>query len=459
LASFFIASGNRQAAVSGSAMAQPLSVRAIDSAGHGIASLAVTWRAKVGTLSATTTPTDAGGNAAVTLTAGSPGTDTVVARLSGRADSVLFIEYGTQLTPLVAQYTVPANYGIHDTFVRDGIAFACVWNTGVFVLDVGDGRAGGSPSNPIAIDTILTNTGVTGGRQAHNAWWFHNPVSMENRYLFVGQEGPGILGVSSSGDIHVVDVSNLSNGTEVAFYRMPNVNGQTTGVHNFWMDEQAQILYAAYYNGGVVAIDVSDTLVGDLAAREIARIQPGGTGNTFVWSVQLSPNGSLYAVDMLSGVWQLSRTGSTFSVAGGGNNVPERFSSDFWVYGNHIYSGTWGTRAGNPGNALKIWRLVTGGAPQLVREILTPGIGTVSDVQVSDDGKLLVFSAENGSATNGLYVYDLTDPENPVPVGRSAAFSLHTATIAEIGGRRYVFAAKNPGNPALMVFDITDLTP
>ena len=49
------------------------------------------------------------------------------------------------------------------------------------------------------------------------------------------------------------------------------------------MDEPHQILYAAYYSAGVVALDVSGTLQGDLGGRELARVQVGGPGNTFVW--------------------------------------------------------------------------------------------------------------------------------------------------------------------------------
>jgi len=60
----------------------------------------------------------------------------------------------------------------------------------------------------------------------------------------------------------------------------------------------------AYYNGGVVALDVSGQLIGDLSNRLIAEITPGGPGNTYTWGVQLS-GGSLYAIDMLSGLWQL----------------------------------------------------------------------------------------------------------------------------------------------------------
>jgi hypothetical protein len=60
----------------------------------------------------------------------------------------------------------------------------------------------------------------------------------------------------------------------------------------------------AYYNSGVVALDVSGELVGDLSDRLIAQIQPGGPGDTYTWGVQLAGS-SLYAVDMLSGLWQL----------------------------------------------------------------------------------------------------------------------------------------------------------
>jgi hypothetical protein len=201
---------------------------------------------------------------------------------------------GTGTITLADSVPIPPNYGIHDTFVRDGICFAFVWNEGVYIYDVGDGMLGGSPEDPRLISSIKT-----GGGEAHNGWWFHNPSTGEQRYLFVGQEGPATIGTSSSGDIHVVDVSNLSAPVEVGSYSMPGA-----GTHNFWMDEAQQRLYAAYYNGGVVALDVSGTLAGNLASREIARVRPGGTTQTDMWGVMLHGN-SLYALDMLSGLWQL----------------------------------------------------------------------------------------------------------------------------------------------------------
>jgi hypothetical protein len=199
-----------------------------------------------------------------------------------------------------ASVAIPPAYGIHDTYVRDGLAFVFAWNTGVIIYDVGNGIRGGSPTSPTEVSRLVTAEGAAGSPAVHNGWWFHNPVTEEARYLFIGQEGPGIIGVEASGDIHVVDVSDLANPREVASFSLAGA-----GAHNFWMDESRQVLYAAYYNGGVVALDVSGTLSGDLSDRLIDRIEPSDAGDTYTWGVMLA-NGSLYASDMLSGLWQIA---------------------------------------------------------------------------------------------------------------------------------------------------------
>lgn len=201
---------------------------------------------------------------------------------------------------VTATVPIPPAYGIHDTFVRDGLAFVFAWNTGVIIYDVGNGIVGGSPSQPTEVSRLITPANqVPGGSAVHNGWWFHNPVQSEQRYLFIGQEGAGVIGSQSTGDLHVVDVADLAHPEEVAFFHL-----EGAGTHNFWVDEARQILYMAYYNGGVVALDVSGELAGDLSDRLIAQIRPGGVGDTYTWGVQLA-GGSLYAIDMLSGLWQL----------------------------------------------------------------------------------------------------------------------------------------------------------
>ena len=103
-------------------------------------------------------------------------------------------------------------------------------------------------------------------------------------------------------------------------------------------------------------------------------------------------------VDGLTGspvIFSATAVEIALSVVAGGNNVPERYSSDLWVHGSYAYTGTWGYRD-QPGNVLKVWSLDASGAPSLVGSVTVASIGTVSDVQVSDDGQLLVLSGERG---------------------------------------------------------------
>lgn len=198
---------------------------------------------------------------------------------------------------------------VHDVYVRDGILITALWNDGITLWDIGGGGHGGTVSNPVQIGSV-----VTAGGEAHNVWWFHNAANGEKKYAFVGEEGPGSIGFSASGDIHVVDVSNLSAPHEVAFYHLDGA-----GTHNFSVDETRGILYAAYYNGGVRAIDVR----GDLSAcsageksldgrcdlrkmgRELAS-GPTGVSSVYIWGVQLV-GGFVYASDMLNGIWKLGQ--------------------------------------------------------------------------------------------------------------------------------------------------------
>ena len=348
---------------------------------------------------------------------------------------------------LVDTIPVPPNYGIHDQYIRDGLDIICAWNTGILIYDVGNGIVGGSPANP-----KLVGSTTTAGGEAHNTWWFHNPNTNEKKYLFVGQEGPGSIGSSSVGDIHVLDVSDLTKPAEVATFHR---NG--SGTHNFWMDEPNQVLYAAYYNGGVVAIDVSGTLSGDISSRMIDTLT-FGAGNTYTWGVQLY-QGSLYAIDMLSGLWQLRDSSAFLSIAAGGNNQTERYGSDLWAANGYVYTGTWGgfPRGGVYGTALKIWQLGAGGAPTLVDSIITPNIHTVSDVEVTDDNKLLMFSTEGGP-NSGFWFYRLTDPAHPTLLGKYLVGNgIHTATFSRINGKLYAFGAKDPGGPAQFILDVTAL--
>jgi hypothetical protein len=201
---------------------------------------------------------------------------------------------------------------VHDTFVRDGILFLGLWNAGVAIWDIGGGGKGGTPAKPVDIGSLLTVNG-----HVHNIWWLKDPVTNSAKFAFIGEESPATIGSSSSGDIHVVDVSNMAAPKEVAFYKVTGA-----GTHNFSVDEANGILYAAYYNGGVRALDVRGDL-GTCTDAQKSAIQGSvmlcdlrkmgrelsigllDRGNpVYVWGVHYL-NGSVYASDMLNGIWKL----------------------------------------------------------------------------------------------------------------------------------------------------------
>jgi len=451
-----ITGGNGQTGCASQRVSNPLAVRLRDQFNNGVPAVPVAWHVVSGGGSPTddTTNTNASGVATLSFTLGpTAGANTIEASVEALPNAVAFGLSATEPNGLVATVAIPANYGIHDTFVRDGLAFVFAWHTGLMIFDVGNGVRNGSACTPAYVGGVATV-----GGSAHNGWWFWNPVSAEKRYVFVGQEGPGFIGGQTSGDVHVVDVTNLAAPVEVATFHLDGA-----GAHNFWMDEQNQVLYAAFYNGGVVKLSVASppALSGNLASRLVANARPGGQPpNTFVWGVQLY-NGSLYAIDMVSGLWQLSA--GNLQTLGGGNNVPERYSSDLWVHGGYVYTGTWGNR-GVQGNAVKIWQLNGTGAPGLVDSIITTGVGTVSDVEVSADGKMLLFSAESGTTlTRGVYLYNLANPSAPAFITHfQVNGGVHTATFGYFNGRVFVFAARNPfsgDTAALLIYDVTSLVP
>jgi hypothetical protein len=447
-----IVGGDHQTGPAGSVLPLPLRVRAVRNGSPSLG-IRLDFGTDAGTLSPLTATTGDDGTAEATYRLGSAGRHSVAVRVG---DDTVTAAFSLTVTPpgfpaLVTSIPIPPDYGIHDTFVRAGIAFVCAWNTGVIIYDVGDGRLGGSPSHPVEISRIVTrDDGVPGGAADHNSWWFWNPATGERRYLFVGQEGPGTLGASSAGDIHVLDVADLAHPAEVASLSIAGA-----GTHNFWLDEDRQILYAAYYNAGVIAVDVSGPLAGDLSGRILARRELGGPGNTYTWGVMLA-NGSLWASDMSSGLWRLDPT--TLAPLGGGNDVPARWSSDLWVHGSYAYTGTWGGAPRNGvgyGNVVNVWQVIGAGAPTLADSIVIPDVHTVSDLEVSDDGGLLAVATER-LAGQGLSLYSLVDPARPALTGRAmVSGGLHTGSLFRIGGRLFLFGAKNPPDPALQVFDVT----
>ena len=203
---------------------------------------------------------------------------------------------------------------IHDIVVKDGIAYSANWNDGVVVVDVGGGGRGGSPTNPVKMGSHPFPTGW------NHAIYPYRSVSTGKFYIFAGDEAartgrfsprseigtgtPGYEGESARwrGWIHILSWDPAGEPEIVARYEVPEA-----GSHNIWIEND--IMYVAFYNGGLRVVDVSGELMGNLyrQGREIARFLPfdpeGFVPNSpQVWGAQ-PHKGVIFFSDYNSGLW------------------------------------------------------------------------------------------------------------------------------------------------------------
>ena len=218
----------------------------------------------------------------------------------------------------VSEYNHP-NSRIHDVWVHDGIAYSSEWQTGVVVVDVGNGRWGGSIENPVFVTNVPYPVGAT-----HAAFPYYQE-STGKFYLFLGDEISGGSGRSWAGAgtdnqpydpetgeggvqgrmdgyLHVIDFTDSENPKDVARYEVPGA-----GAHNIWVEHD--MLYQAYYKGGLRVVDVSGELMGNLGhqGREVAVYKsqdPDGYYKNQVSVFGPQPyKGHVFFSDMNSGLW------------------------------------------------------------------------------------------------------------------------------------------------------------
>jgi hypothetical protein len=187
-------------------------------------------------------------------------------------------------------------HSIHDVWVEDGIAYSSNWSDGVVMVDVGNGIAGGSPSNPVKITSYAYPSGWN-----HAAFPYHSEETGK-RYIIAGDEAFRNGDLDPEGWIHFIDVTDPDNPREVARYEVPEA-----GTHNLWV--QGDTLYVAYYQGGLRAVDISGDLMGDLyrQGREIAKYKAIDKEGHFAnWPMAWGPQpykGNVFFSDHHSGLW------------------------------------------------------------------------------------------------------------------------------------------------------------
>jgi hypothetical protein len=185
------------------------------------------------------------------------------------------------------------------------------------ILDVGNGMAGGSPSNPQIVsqykydlNTLYRDVEARHGpgyiRGTHTAWRHKNYVIIADEVFPAGSvEGAKDAAAGRAfGRLQVLDVSDLKHPRSVAWYEP-----EYGGVHNVWV--AGDTLYLGAYNAGFHAFDISGELRGDLRAqqREIVHVHTGdmdavesGKNTPMTWGVVVK--GDLaYVNDINSGLW------------------------------------------------------------------------------------------------------------------------------------------------------------
>ncbi len=208
---------------------------------------------------------------------------------------------------------------VHDIDILDGLLYASYWNDGLVVLDIGNGKWGGRPDQPVLVSQFkydldslykdvedVTRRGFTRG--THTAW-----RQRGGKYVFIADEVylngavPGAKDASASrmyGTMQVIDVSDIEHPRSVAWY-----TPEHGGVHNLW--QVADTLYMGAYDAGFRVFDISGELKGDLRAqrREIAALSTADMGGyvqnaAFTWGVVVNPkDGLAYVNDFNNGLW------------------------------------------------------------------------------------------------------------------------------------------------------------
>ncbi len=212
----------------------------------------------------------------------------------------------------VSEYRHP-NARLHDLWVHDGIAYSAQGGAGTVVVDVGNGKYGGSIDKPKLITVFPINSG-------HEIFPYFQK-STGKTYLFIGDEEmsragrvwegtsyrngmttPGGVAQTSGGYTHIVDFTDPMHPKKVARYHLEDY-----GSHDIIV--QDDVLYQAYYDGGVRLVDVSGELLGNLhdQGREIAVFKPydpkAFTANApFVMNAMPWKGHTLFT-DFNSGLW------------------------------------------------------------------------------------------------------------------------------------------------------------
>ena len=193
---------------------------------------------------------------------------------------------------------------LSDLRVAGGLAYLAYGPDGVHILDVGDRRWGGTPTEPVAVGSYTHPEGSSRVSLPYRSADGHS-------YLFVVEETPacdacasgaGRRGHRSHAFVRVLDIGDPTAPRAVARYEVPEA-----AARSLWVEGDR--LYIAYGRAGLRVVDISGELRGDLyrQGREVARVPTGDpdghTANSPMAMGVQSHRGAIVVSDRNSGLW------------------------------------------------------------------------------------------------------------------------------------------------------------
>jgi hypothetical protein len=330
---------------------------------------------------------------------------------------VYVVNIGNPSAPYLVSTIPISGGGPHSVYIYNNKAYIAVVGSGLFIFDVIN------PAAPVQI-------GFFAGIGSYNGTDYKDVVVSGN-YAFVVDYAYSVT--ADSGGFQVIDVSNPASPTFVTLYDIHLLN---------YIIKSGTTVYISTQTTGIYSFDVSNPTAPVLLGHN--------DDVEYVRSMALY-GGGLLTVSTSRGFYDVSDPAAMTLVSSDslGNSIWDVDVAGDYAYLAHTYSG------------LDIVDISNPDAPRLVKNIPTPG--RAHKVQVVDHYAYL--SVTGG---DGLFVYDIADPLNPILVGQYLSDDIGQAEEFFIDGDRmylnfwdytiHIVDISDPTDPTLLGIYRTDTT-
>ena len=246
-----------------------------------------------------------------------------------------------------------------------------------------------------------------------------------------------------SGTLKILDVSKPYNPVQISSYDFNALLSSSAAIYPSGLYVKDGYVYIANWTGGLVVINIMDIHNPFFAGSYFAHNEAFATAMN---SMVVIDDNYLYVTwDYVNGFGVFDLTDPTDPVLvfryGYGLNYTRGISKS----GDYIYISTY------YGNYIRIFNVSNPTAPVFVKNFATPGRDWYNDIDASGD---YLYVAGFKSTVYGLQIYDIKDPENPLPASKynTASFGFGLCYDVKVYSNRAYLVFPN----GVAVFDVTD---